>query len=312
MASLTQLEQSALEAHPKPRKALRLLTQAQNRVTAQMLEHDPECLVPLLLLHLELQAEYASTAGTDSLLIHASRSRVRSLAQVYATDARQEMAPALAASALVELATDFARSGYLTSSLIVLREALSLDPQNTDVLLDLAYQYEHHRFHSEARDVLHRLLELDPRSDEGQLRLAMLLFQLDRDSEALALLRKLVDHARTDWVLAVAYQELAHHLLRAEHFDRAVNLLDQAIRRLPEVQRLRIELSYALDRVGRRQQAREVVAGLTPGSASASPRLNYRVPDRSERRRSRADILRHGTARLPLLTAAIQSVEEPK
>jgi tetratricopeptide (TPR) repeat protein len=304
---LAKLGQSALLAHDNPRKSTKWLTEAQNRVTARLLDHDPECMLPLLQLHLELHGRYVDSNNTASQLLQATRTRIRSLAEVYATDAKQEMAPGLAADSLVELATELERSGYLTSALIVLREALALDHQNTDVILDLAYQYEHHRFHSEALDLLRRLLELEPRSDEGRLRTAILFLRLGNGSEAIDLLRQLVSDARSEWVLAVAYQELAHDLLRKQQFDQAVALLEQAVRRLPQIQRLRIELSYALDRVGRRQQAREVVSNLKSGVGGPSPRLNYRVPDRRNEQRSRAEFRRHSTARLPLLAAAIDA-----
>jgi Flp pilus assembly protein TadD len=309
-STLMRLERRAIEAHDNPRKAVKWISGAQNRVTAKVLKHDPECLLPLLLLHLELQSRYVEERDTSALPVHATRSRIRSLAEVYATDAKQEMAPQLAAAALVELAAVLERSGYLTSALIVLREALALDQSNTDVILDLAYQYEHHRFRSEALALLRRLLELDPHSDEGRLRLAMILYRFEQDSEALTLLHQLVDDATTEWVLAVAYQELAHSMLRRDRFADAARLLEEAVRRLPANPRLRIELSYALDRAGRRRHAREALAGISAGNDGPSPRLYYRVPDRRGNGRSRSDLLRHATARLPLLTGAL-STEPP-
>jgi tetratricopeptide (TPR) repeat protein len=309
LTALEKLEREVLEAHDNPRKALKWLTEAQNRVTRDLLRQDPECLLPLLMLHLELHGRYVAPGNVSSHLLYATRTRIRSLAQVYSTDARQDMAPALAAMSLVDLAAVLERSGQLISALIVLREGLALDRSNTDLLLDLAYQYEHHGFRPEALDLLRRLLELDPRSDEGRLRLAMNLRRAQRRDPALTLLRQLIDNGSSEWVLAVAYQELGHDLLSHERFDEAADLLEGAVRRLPRNQRLHIELAYALDRVGRRNDSRQVIAGLPADRGQSSPRLLYRIPDRREDLQSRRDLLRHGTARLPLLAAALSGSE---
>jgi thioredoxin-like negative regulator of GroEL len=130
-------------------------------------------------------------------------------------------------------------------------------------------------------------------------------FRSGHDDDAVAVLGQLVDDRAPDWTLAVAYQELAHLLLRRQRPEQAVRLLETAVTRLPEVQRLYLELAYALDRSGRRREARELLAGLPPDTGRPSPRLLYRVPPTDVDRRSRAALLRHATARLPVLADAL-------
>jgi tetratricopeptide (TPR) repeat protein len=295
----------AFQASDKPQRALKGLEAGQNQVTRQLLAHDPECLLPLLVLHLELQAHYVESGKARPELLLATRKRIRSLAQVYAAEARSEMAPALAAMSLVEMADELERSGYLVSALVVLREAIALDRENADVLLDLAYQYEYHGMRSEALDLLRRLLELDPRSEEGRLRLAMNLLHVERPDEAAEILEQLVATGSQPWILAVAHQELAGLLTRRDRLDDATALLRAAVARLPEVQRLYIQLAYLLDRSGQRRQGDELLARLPADGGRPSPRLRYRVRSEPVGGRSRAALLRHSTARLPQLAAAL-------
>jgi tetratricopeptide (TPR) repeat protein len=308
VSRLLALETEVVDGAEKPQRGLRHLTEAQNRVTRDLLDRDPECLLPLLVLHLDLQDRYLARGGVSSYLLHAARARVRGLAATYAAKAETEMAPALAAMSLVELAETLERGQQRVSALIILREAITLDPTNPDVLLDLAYQYENHGFDSDARALLERLLEIEPRSDEGRLRLAMNLLRAGRHDAAAAILTRLVRDAGTEWVLAVAYEELGQSLLQARRTDEAVRLLREGVGRLPAVQRLYIQLAYALDRNGQRRSGREVVAAMPPDDGRASPRLLYRVAPEDGSQRSRDALVRHGTARLPLLTRALTSV----
>ncbi len=313
VVELRRLESEILAESKRPRQALKWLAQGQNRVTRELLRQDPECLLPVLLLHLELQRRYAADRAADlevsGHLVNETRKRIRSLAQVYAEEARYQMAASLAARSLVEMAEALEESGYLVSALVVLREALALDPGNADALLDLAYQYEHNGFFRDAFTLLQRLVELEPRSDEGRLRLAMSLFRKQRDGEAAELLLRLISDARSEWVLAVSYQELARSYLRQERFEDAVRILRKAVTRLPDVQRLYVEFAYALDRSGRRNLGSEVLARIPLDHGSPSPRLQYRVRPRVEDKRTHTELLRHGIARLPQLAAALANMD---
>lgn len=308
---LDRLESDLVTSSGKPQRAVKLLQQSQNRVTRQLLDRDPECLLPLILLHLDVHDRYAKDGDASFHLLNATRSRVRALAQVYASDAKTKMAPALAALSLVETAAALERSGQRVSALIVLREAIALDAGNAEVLLDLAHQYEHHGFYDDAAALLRRLLEIEPRSDEGRLRLALHALRSEREEDARAILEQLVQDGSKKWTLAVAYQELAHLLLRRKRPEQAVRLLEEAVTRLPDVQRLYLELAYALDRAGRRRDAREVIARLPLDTGRPSPRLLYRVAPAEEDRRSRAVLLRHATARLPILADALAAASAP-
>ncbi|HVS62711.1 MAG TPA: hypothetical protein VMT85_04300 [Thermoanaerobaculia bacterium] len=307
LESLLALQSRVLDELDGNRRAVKRLDAAQNRVTRELLEHHAECLLPLLVLHLEVQDHYQEADGADPFLLEATRSRIRALAQVYAEEAESGLASSMAALSLVEMARALERAQQRFSALVVLREAIALDPANPEALLELAFQFESHGFEREALTMLERLLELQPRSDEGRLRQAMSLARANRHQDAAEILRRLIRDGATEWVLAVAYQELGHFLLRQQEHEEAVRLLREGVGRLPRVQRLYLELAYALDRAGRRDAARAVVLRLPEAAERASPRLRYRVPGSERDSRSRDVLLRYATARLPLLSQALSA-----
>jgi tetratricopeptide (TPR) repeat protein len=222
------------------------------------------------------------------------------------------MGRSLAALALVELARALEQAQQRLSTLLVLREAIALDPASPEVLLDLAFQLESHGFDDEAATILERLLELAPRSDEGRLRLALSRSRAQRHAEAAELLGRVIRDGGSESVLAVAYQELGYSLIRQQRFEEAVRVLRQAVGRLPRVQRLHLELAYALDRAGQAGAARAAVVALPADDGRPSPRLSYRVPSAQGERRSSEALVRHATARLPLLGQALAASGESR
>jgi tetratricopeptide (TPR) repeat protein len=307
---LQRLESEVMAAGKKPARSHNWLNVGENRVTQELLDRDPECLFPLLLLHLETYRRYVVEGGTSPFLLSGARTRVRALANLYATEAKHAMAPSLAAISLVELGSILEQAQQLESALAALREALALDQENAQVLLDLAYQYEHRGLRQNALDMLDRLLEIEPRSDEGRLRLAVNLAHLGRREEEAELLRQIIADGASEWVLAVAYQELGRLLLQQERPEDAVQLLEEGVARLPSVQRLYIELAYALDRSGQRRLGQETAARIPAAAGRFSPRLLYRFPPRTGDSRSRDSLVRHSTARLPALSRALAENEE--
>jgi tetratricopeptide (TPR) repeat protein len=309
---LVAMQAGLAEEVARPRRAVSRLDDAQNRVTRELLEHDPECLLPVLLLHLDLERRYRQMGDASPFLLEATRSRVRALAQVYAEEASSDMGRSLAALALVELARALEQAQQRLSTLLVLREAIALDPASPEVLLDLAFQLESHGFDDEAATILERLLELAPRSDEGRLRLALSRSRAQRHAEAAELLGRVIRDGGSESVLAVAYQELGYSLIRQQRFEEAVRVLRQAVGRLPRVQRLHLELAYALDRAGQAGAARAAVVALPADDGRPSPRLSYRVPSAQGERRSSEALVRHATARLPLLGQALAASGESR
>ena len=79
------------------------------------------------------------------------------------------------------------------------------------------------------------------------------------------------------WIRTIAYQELASMLIHEGRNDEAFDLLQEAVSRIPENQRLRIMLAHSLDGAGRPRDAAAVVEefGSTALQQSTSPRYKY-------------------------------------
>lgn len=300
--ALRRLEEEALDAHETRGRAQGWLAAAQEQVIRQLADADPESLLPLLVLHLDVHARYLEDGVRDPYLLNATRDRVLTLARGYVRGADSELAPSLAASALAGMGVALDRAGLPGAGRRMLEEALALDDANVAVLLDLAYWHERHNAYGESASLLRRLLAADPGSAEGRLRLAHSLARLDgAGAEAEDRLRQVVREGSADWILAVAYQELGRLLVARVRFDEAVDALAQGIARLPAEQSLRVQLAYARERAGQR-----ATLGLLPSaSGGLSPRQRYSRRPRPDAAPARALLLRHATARLPLLASAL-------
>ncbi|MCD4750385.1 MAG: hypothetical protein K8R59_13520, partial [Thermoanaerobaculales bacterium] len=131
--------------------------------------------------------------------------------------------------------------------------------------------------YDEAARALRHLIKAHPDNLEGKLRLAVNLARTGADRPAYRLYRELIDLQSPDWIKVIAYQELARSLLAKGRASEAVGLLRQGTTRLPENQRLVIQLSFALDQAERRGEATEVLRGLSHANRGEdeSPRYRY-------------------------------------
>jgi len=173
------------------------------------------------------------------------------------------------------------------------REALAADPSNRAGLRDaLAAVRELGRW-PEARRILARLVEVEPEDTEIRFEYAVALMRLSRWVEAVHTLRVVVaqqpDHGHAWYNLAVAHQALGHLEEARRAWDRAVELLpdnpdacaqrgevlldlhewsaaaadfEAALQREPEDIESALNLSLALWKLERLDEAQERVAGV--------------------------------------------------
>jgi tetratricopeptide (TPR) repeat protein len=309
---LAHLEREALEATEDDARAA--LAAAQDEVVAGLAEAAAESLVPVLYLHMESHDRYAADKETF-LTLHA-RERVIAVARRYAAgaDARNELAPSLAASALSGMGMRLLRSRQPVAGRRMMEEALALDPRNATALLELALDDERHGEYAGAADRLRRLLAIRPRSDEGRLRLALNLRRGGQPREAARWLRRVIDDGTEDWLLALAYQELARLMIAEERPGHAVRLLEAGVSRLPRERRLAVQLAYALDRDGNGRRGRDVLdAALERADGSGpSPRLLYSRRPQGAVEDDRPALFRQSMARLAVLAGALGRAGEKR
>ncbi len=185
------------------------------------------------------------------------------------------------------------------------REALAADPSNAAALRDaLAAVRELDRW-AEARRMLTRLVEVEPEDTEIRFEYAVTLMRLSRWVDAVHTLRVVVgqqpDHGHGWYNLAVAHQALGHLEEARRAWDRAVELLpdnpdayaqrgevlldlhewsaaaadfEAALEREPEDIESALNLSLALWKLGRLDEAQERVAGVIERHARHVPALN--------------------------------------
>lgn len=280
LADLQGIEQQVLDSGQE--NSLELLEEAETSIVNALSVSDPQALFPLVLLHGDAYDSYRQSL--DFALSTHSREMAVKTAEVFANHTRDEAAKRLASAALSSFGAYLQTAQVRVTGRALLRRAIELDPDNRFAMLQLATGLEKTGEYEAAVDVLRRLVALDPKAPEGRVRLAVNLRRLGRSGEAATLLRRVVGEVNPDWVLTVAYEELASMMLSGGNADGAASLLEQAVGRLPDQGRLRLQLAYALDRTGRSARARQVIAGLGPAAGDEpSPRNRYtRWPETGE------------------------------
>ncbi len=300
---LVRLEEKAAGS-VKTNAAGNLLAKAEGDVIARLAKHDPEVLLPLLVLHLEAHERYL--ADSQTALVAYARGRLRSLCRLYRekTKKQEESSRVLMAEGMALFGDSVVLMGMYAAARSVFEDALKLDEHNTSALVGMARTYERLGQYGEAASVLERLLDRRPQSDEARLRLALCRVRMDLAADAIPLLRQLIDRAREPWLVVLAYQELARIYLDRERFQAAVRLLEEAVGRQPSAERLYLALAYALERGGDRRGADDVLAR-APRRKTATPRYTYGRRSRGDREESRRELLGASLARLPILQQAL-------
>ncbi len=242
-----------------------VLRQSESRVLAALPDADWECLLPVILLHLDASRAYRES-GRGILAHHATRMTV-DLADAYALKLAGAKAQAEAAQALSSLA------GYSHRSALSRAERLfvqALDLARDDAaLFGLATIYEKRGLFERAVPVFERLLAERPEHAEGALRLALNRARTGQTAAAEEALDKLVSRRDNDWISLLAHQELARLLVDQERQPQAASVLRQGLERWPDHPTLRLQLAWVLDAQGESEASLELLQDL--GSSSTHP-----------------------------------------
>lgn len=285
------------------------LAEAEDEVLGELAGRDAESLIPVLFLHMEGHRRYADESAAR--LARHARGRIIAAARLYAETSRNDMAASLAADVLADMGAALRRARQQVASRRMMDEALALDERNVTALLGIGFDHERRHEYAEAVGCFQRLIEIDPRSEEGRLRLAMSLRRAGDADAAVAHLRRVIDDGTTDWLLAVAYQELARILAERGRFDRAARLLEAGLGRLPAEGRLHLQLAYVLDRMGEGRRARETMRRV-PAGRPDSPRLRYGLDLEEDDSQARPVLARQSMARLAVLARALSETERKR
>lgn len=305
--TLTRLEQSQLTgqtAKGRFHKGVDQLTAAK-----VLGGETPESLVPLIRFH---EWRYRDQHRSHSYLLatHARQMAVQ-LADAYVDLSRSEGARRIAAANLVSIGGYLQEVGSVPSALNAFEKALDYEKTNVGALLGVGTILEADIGDYEgAAATFRRLLKVQPRNQEVRLRLAVNLVRTGHAREAERLLRQILDVAAPPWVTVVAYQELASLLVDDRRADKAVELLQTAVNRFPEQQRLYLQLASIYDSLRRPAAAKETLARMDPraGRRAASPRLVYWTKPTWAIDLSRQFLEENAQNRLPVLADTLMAL----
>jgi tetratricopeptide (TPR) repeat protein len=225
---------------------LTVLERVQLDLAGELADRDPEALAPILMLHHWLYRE-ARHRKVHLLSTHARNTTIKlvdlSLAKNATDEGRQR-----AARVLASLGGEIQSSGLTGFSQRLFRRVVSIDSGNETALLAMAVNYERFGEYGEAIYYLEQLVEAHPENGQGRLRLAIDLLREGKPKASRRHLRKIIEGKHhSDWVLSLAYQELARLYLDGNRLQEAEKVLNEAIERLPGDEKLYIQLAFVYD-----------------------------------------------------------------
>ena len=256
------------------------LLEVELEVADDLARKDPESLVPVLTLHQVLYRDAVRKSGF--LLSTHNRELVFRLVDFYATRSSAPDRKVRAARFLMGLAAEMIWTAPPSLRARVFQQILAYDDKQETVLLCLAVDSERQGRYADAVGYLQRLTSQNAGHTEGRLRLAVNLARVGRAQDSRKLLRELSDPSQKAeaWQLAIAWQELARLQLAAGDLQGAEQTLREGLQRLPEDDKLAVQLGLVRDLKKDPRGGREAVAGLgkTPGAGGAARHRYNQLP----------------------------------
>ena len=282
------------------------LRDAELRTAVPLVKQEPDSVMALILVHRDMYGWYR-THREPGLAEH-SWTLAAAMAEGSSTIAGWDPPMGFVECVLLDFAGDLVQQGDVGQARRLLERAVDLAPGEGAARFALAFVHELSGKRYEATQQLERLLEEHPDHFEGKLRLAINRSRLGASKAAERLFRELLDEPAPEWIVVVAYQELAQLLLTEGRPAEALQLLREGVGRLPHNQRLRIQLAYVLDTAHNPREAAAVVEGIESagGQLESSPRVRYSEWPVFETERVCGNLQQARTDGLAALTRAVQ------
>ena len=259
--------------------ALAVLAAGETQIFASLGERDWACLLPVILLHLDLSRFYGENRRFI-LSRHATRMTVE-LASTYAKILATPEAAAEAAQAISSLAGYFQHRGALSRADQLFTQALTLADESS-AHLGLATVREKRGFPDLALQALEDLVALLPEHAEGRLRLAINRSRTGDMTGAKRLLKRLAEQQDPEWIALLAHQELARVEVDQDRLPPAIAVLRRGLTRWQNHPTLTLQLASVLDAQGQIHASRELIETLDSSATAhaAGERSRYnRWPD---------------------------------
>jgi len=253
---------------------LDLLREQELGVASELAQTEANLLLPLIALHGRTHLD-PRRQTLDANPYHA-RTTVYLQTQLYSEQLATTAERKVASDLFVSLAGYFQEGSPGPGAVGLFTRALQLDPANAAALLGLATAREQTGRYRNALALLGRLVETGAADAETRLRLAINLERLGERAEAERILETLVSGSADDWVLILAFQQLARMQMDQERFEPAHAYLVRGQTRFPDDFGLAVGLSYVEERLG--LEPAQPLADRIPAREAAvdGPSVRYR------------------------------------
>ncbi len=280
--------------------AVGLLAQAEAQVLEPLSAADWGCLLPAILLHLDLSLAYRDS-GQPILAHHATRMML-ALAGDYARKLETPQAAAEAARAVSSLGGYLQSTGARSRAEKLFTQALDLAGDDAAGLLGLATSFEKRGLTARAIPVFENFAAARPEHAGGALRLALNRARAGEVAAAKRALDRLTAQRRNDWVALLAHQELARLLVDETRLADATGVLRRGLERWAGHPTLTIQLAWVLDAQGEIEASSDLIEDLR-ADAEARP-----ADERSRYNRFPEDVL--AASRRALIETASARLED--
>ena len=259
------LETRAFAAHSG--KAIEWLSQADGVLLRAYLQARPDCGLPLVLFYQRLVLEHWTQRNLS--LVQRALHAADGLLEQVALAASNEGERRLTADADFGFAAGLLTIPAPARAADMLRRGLALAPDDVDATIAFAVLLLRDRRQEEAEKRLDHVLRAHPENREARLRRAQMRVGFSADRRAARELEKLATGGKSDWIALVAAQERVRQLLATGDYDRSIEFLNRVLERFPTDSSLRVALSFAAARSGRRAEA--FLAAQSALAAKATP-----------------------------------------
>ncbi|MEM9292618.1 MAG: hypothetical protein AAGD01_13130 [Acidobacteriota bacterium] len=297
------------------------LWRIQAMVVRDLMQREPEILLPVMLLHHDASALY----HREQIWHQAGRSRRLAgvLAMEYVRQVKTRGARVTASRVLASLGSYLQEimSSEVCRCVPFYREALDLDENNLAARYGLATAYEKSGEYLKAARQLEKLLQQKPDFHAARLRLAVNEFRLLNARQGRRMLRELVEEERVDWVSLLAAQELVAGEIDRGRFEDAAKILAVVRQRFPADQSLLIQQVLVQERLRHAGVATEMLGPLRKRSVSVgenlaspnglrSPRMVYNRTPKKLFIALRQQLQTEAAGRLPLLAKLTPALDD--
>jgi Flp pilus assembly protein TadD len=305
--AVAALETSVLTGE-KPASSEDLL-EVELDVAKEVARGEAEAMVPLLTIH---QVIYRDAVRKQTFLLSThDRELVFRLSALYAELSGTPEGRKKAARFLDGIAAEMIWTAPPGLRSRLYQQILSFDPNDRTALLCMAVDAERQGRYAEAVAGLERLDRILPGQPEVLLRLAVNLARIGKVQDARRVLTGIVENkgaTRSEpWQAAVATQELVRILIAAGDLDAAETAAREGLRRLPDDDKLALQLGMIRDLRKDPRGAREAVAkvGIKTGGSGGAARNRYNRMPMEELDRAWSELQQTALDLLPTLAEAL-------